>query len=43
MGAPPKADWREERRLRAWAFKQQGWKQQDIVTALGVSAGAVSQ
>jgi transposase len=43
MGAPTKADWREERRLRAWALKQQGWKQQDIATALGVSAGAVSQ
>jgi transposase len=43
MGAPPKADWREERRKRAWALKQQGWKQQDIAAALGVSEGAVSQ
>ena len=34
MGAPQKADWREGRR-RAWELKQQGWKQQDIATALG--------
>ncbi len=43
MGAPPKADWREERRKRAWDLKQQGWKQQAIAHALGVSEGAVSQ
>jgi transposase len=43
MGAPQKADWREERRKRAWALKQQGWRQKDIAAALGVSAGAVSQ
>lgn len=43
MGAPSKADWREERRKRAWALKQQGWPQKDIAAALGVSAGAVSQ
>jgi transposase len=43
MGAPPKADWREERRKRAWDLKQQGWKQQAIAQALGVSEGAVSQ
>jgi transposase len=43
MGAPQKADWREERRKRAWALKQEGWPQKDIATALGVSAGAVSQ
>src|SRR5258708_10244940 len=43
MGAPPKADWREERRKRAWALKQQGWLQKDSAAALGVSAGAVSQ
>jgi len=43
MGAPPKADWREERRKRAWAVKQQGWLQKDSAAALGVSAGAVSQ
>ena len=43
MGAPPKADWREERRKRAWALKQQGWLQKDIAAALGVSEGAVSQ
>jgi transposase len=43
MGAPRKADWREERRKRAWALKQQGWLQKDIAAALGVSAGAVSQ
>ena len=43
MGAPQRADWREERRKRAWALKQQGWLQKDIAAALGVSAGAVSQ
>jgi transposase len=43
MGAPPKADWREERRKRAWDLKQQGWKQQAIAQAFGVSEGAVSQ
>src|SRR5258708_13791358 len=43
MGAPPKADWREERRKRAWALKQEGWSQKDIAAALGVSEGAVSQ
>jgi transposase len=36
-------DWREGRRHRAWELKQQGWKQQDIAAALGVTAGAVSQ
>ena len=43
MGAPQKADWRAERRKRAWALKQQGWLQKDIAAALGVSEGAVSQ
>jgi transposase len=43
MGAPKKADWREERRKRAWALKEQGWRQKDIAAALGVSEGAVSQ
>jgi transposase len=43
MGAPKKADWREERRKRAWDLKEQGWRQKDIATALGVSEGAVSQ
>src|SRR6185437_8313948 len=36
-------DWREGRRQRAWELKQQGWKQQDIAAALGVTSGAVSQ
>jgi transposase len=36
-------DWREGRRRRAWELKQQGWKQQDIAAALGVTEGAVSQ
>jgi transposase len=36
-------DWREARRLRAWALHQQGWKQQTIAQALGVTPGAVSQ
>ncbi len=43
MGAPKKADWREERRKRAWKLKEGGWQQKDIATALGVSEGAVSQ
>src|SRR5258708_38165664 len=43
MGAPRKADWREERRKRAWQLKEQGWQQKDIATALGVSEGADSQ
>ena len=36
-------DWREGWRIRAWALHQQGWKQKDIATALGVTQGAVSQ
>ena len=36
-------DWKEARRLRAWELVQQGWKQQDVAGALGVTAGAVSQ
>jgi transposase len=43
MGAPEKADWWEARRYRAWELHQQGWKQQDIAAALGVTEGAVSQ
>ncbi len=42
MGAPQKADWREERRKQAWKLKEQGWPQKDIAVALGVSEGAVS-
>jgi transposase len=40
--SPPR-DWREARRLRAWELKQQGWQQQTIAAALGVTPGAVSQ
>ena len=36
-------DWREGRRLRAWGLKEQGWPQQRIAEALGVSESAVSQ
>ena len=36
-------DWREGRRLRAFELKQEGWSQQQIAEALGVSKGAVSQ
>src|SRR5579859_1322899 len=36
-------DWREGRRQRAWELKAQGWKQQDIAAALGVTPGAVRQ
>jgi transposase len=42
--APGRAkEWREERRLRAWALKAKGWSVQKIAEALGVTAGAVSQ
>jgi len=37
------SDWREGRRLRAWALHEQGWKQRVIAQALGVTQGAVSQ
>ena len=36
-------DLREYRRFRARELHQQGWKQQDIADALGVTQGAVSQ
>lgn len=36
-------DWREGRRLRAFELKQDGWSQQQIADALGVTKGAVSQ
>jgi transposase len=36
-------DWREGRRLRAWELHEQGWTQQQIASALGVTQGAVSQ
>ncbi len=36
-------DWREARRRRAWELKQQGWQQNQIAEALGVTARAVSQ
>ena len=36
-------DLREYRRFRAWELHQQGWKQQAIADALGVTQGAVSQ
>lgn len=36
-------DLREYRRFRAWELHQQGWKQQEIADALGVTQGAVSQ
>jgi transposase len=35
--------WREGRRLRAWELFQEGWPQQRIAEALGVTKGAVSQ
>jgi hypothetical protein len=33
MGAPKKADWREERRKRAGQLKEEGWQQQGIAAA----------
>jgi transposase len=35
--------WQEGRRLRAWDLHLQGWTQQHIAEALGVTQGAVSQ
>lgn len=40
---PPPHDWREGRRLRAWALARRGWTQRAIAEALGVTQGAVSQ
>ena len=42
QGAPPKADWREERRKRAWV-RQQCMAAEGDAAALGVSEGAISQ
>src|SRR5262245_44200932 len=39
----PQKDWREERRMRAWELHKQGWTQQEIARAFGVTQGAVSQ
>lgn len=36
-------NWREGRRLRGWELHQQGWSQQQIATALGVTQGTVSK
>jgi transposase len=36
-------DWGEGRRLRAWELHQQGWSQQRIAAALGVTQSAVSK
>lgn len=36
-------DWREGRRLCAFEFSQEGWRQKDIAAALGVTRSAVSQ
>jgi transposase len=43
MGKKKAKSWKEERRKRAWALYQAGWKQKDIAEALGVTKGAVSQ
>lgn len=40
---PQPKDWREGRRLRAWELHEQGWPQNKIAEALGVTEGAVSQ
>ena len=37
------SDWREGRRLRGWELHQQGWPQQQIADALGVTQGTVSK
>jgi transposase len=40
---PSSPDWRESRRRQAWELHQQGWTQDRIAAALGVTQGAVSQ
>jgi transposase len=37
------SDWRERRRLRAWALHRQGWSQSAIAREVGVSQSAVSR
>jgi transposase len=36
-------DWREVRRMRAWALHEQGWTQRQIAEELAVSQGTVSR
>jgi transposase len=36
-------NWREGRRLRGWELHQQGWTQQQIAAALGVTQSTVSR
>jgi transposase len=36
-------NWKDARRLQAWALLQHGWSQRHIAEALGVSEAAVSQ
>ncbi len=36
-------DWQEDRRLKAWRLKNEGWSQRQIANELGVTEGAVSQ
>jgi transposase len=43
MQTKSSTSWKEQRRLRAYEMKGQGWKQCDIASALGVTKGAVSQ
>jgi transposase len=40
---PLHQNWKQARRLQAWALHQKGWSQRQIAEALGVSEGAVSQ
>jgi transposase len=42
-GLSTPSDWQEARRWQALVLKQQGWQQQRIAQALGVTKGAVSQ
>ena len=39
---PPTTAWKELRRFRALELKRNGWRQQYIATAVGVTKGAVS-
>jgi transposase len=41
--SPSPSDWREGRRFRAWELHLQGWSQQRIAEAVGVTQGIDSQ
>lgn len=40
---PTHTNWREAQRFQTWPSKQNSWTQRQIIEALGVSKGAISQ